>query len=224
MSLKVAYSDDIQVVTKSLIHKTLQPYPPPLFFSTLFSFPYLILSFPHSIPHSRFTWSQPSLPIELAVPPIKLTVPSLAPSQRLSVAIGDQRQSRCLSITVGDRCWLRRLSVCWWSTPIATLRCWRRSQCLSVTIGDRHRSWHFSSVFQNKHHLKGKVSYLCPPFSMCFCFSFILVCLVSGGLLFWTQNKRLKLFYLLMSWAWFEQVLVWWGWGFLFIYFIWETN
>ena len=46
--------DDIQVVTKSLILKTLQP-PFFLTFPTLFSFPYLILSFPHSIPHSRFT-------------------------------------------------------------------------------------------------------------------------------------------------------------------------
>lgn len=88
-------------------------------------------------------------------------------------------------------------------------------------LSDRVRmDAYYNSVFQNKHHFKGKVSYLCPPLSMCFCFSFILVCLVSGGLLFWTQNKRLKLFYLLVSWAWFEQVLVWWGWGF----FIWETN
>ena len=93
-SLKVAYSDNIQVVTKSLILKTLQPHLPSFFFfSTLFSFPYLILSFPYSIPHSCFTLSQPSPSIKLVVPPIEFIVPPLAPSRNLSAAVGVDRDA-----------------------------------------------------------------------------------------------------------------------------------
>ena len=65
-SLKVAYSDNIQVVTKSLILKTLQPH---------------------------LTWSQQSPSIKLVVLPIEFIVPPLAPSRNLSAAVGVDRDA-----------------------------------------------------------------------------------------------------------------------------------